>query len=277
MRLPRTSRRYDAEIEELTVGKGDYRIGGARSPAFLDLDDARHRRPVIFGEAFDDLEGYHCSAASMFSGRQNDLDEWAVMWKELGADGVCLRLTGKDSPETVRRIAERTRLPIMVSAETDELIKIAESVDDTVLIIKCESEQQSLEVSKHSNNHVVVARCESMDPKELCRAMNENGAKNITVDLGDGKLDKSLKSLRERMEAYRMEGLNGVEDAQHTLICDVTGTWDMHGDDVSARRASMFEASVALAAMMSGADIVVVRGPGAADMARVYGEELADL
>ena len=39
----------------------------------------------------------------------------------------------------------------------------------------------------------------------------------------------------------------------------------------------MWEAESALAAMLAGADIIFVRGPGAADMARVYGEELADL
>ena len=39
----------------------------------------------------------------------------------------------------------------------------------------------------------------------------------------------------------------------------------------------MHEAMVALSVMMSGADILVMKGPGAADMARVYGEELADL
>ena len=39
----------------------------------------------------------------------------------------------------------------------------------------------------------------------------------------------------------------------------------------------MMEGEAALAAMLSGADLLIVRGPGAADMARVYGEELADL
>ena len=43
------------------------------------------------------------------------------------------------------------------------------------------------------------------------------------------------------------------------------------------RGASMMEGEAALAAMLSGADLLIVRGPGAADMARVYGEELADL
>ena len=44
-----------------------------------------------------------------------------------------------------------------------------------------------------------------------------------------------------------------------------------------AREASMWEAEAAVSAMLSGTDIIIMRGPGAADMARVYGEELADL
>lgn len=35
--------------------------------------------------------------ASMFSGRADDPCEWAVMWKEIGADGICLRTDGLDA------------------------------------------------------------------------------------------------------------------------------------------------------------------------------------
>lgn len=277
MRLPKTSRSYPCETEELIVGKGDYIIGGARSPAFLDLDNARHRRPVIYGEVRDTLEGYPESAASMFSGRQNDLEEWAVMWKELGADGVYLRLSSAFPSDRIKRIADRTRIPIMVSADTATLTEIVENVDNTILIVKCSSEEQSLELSKCSNNHIIVAKCQDSDPCDLCRRMSENGARNIIVDLGDGIMDPSLKKLKTRMESYRLDGLNGVKDSQHTILCDVTPSWDVHLESVSARRASMHEATVALTVMMSGADILVMKGPGAADMARVYGEELADL
>ncbi len=276
MRLPKTSRSYQAETEELLVGKGDYVIGGARSPPFLDLDNARHRRPVVYGEALDSLDGYPDSAAEMFSGRQTDVEEWAVMWKELGADGICLRLTREDSPELVKRISERTRIPVMVSADTDILLRTAAEVDGTVLILACRDEEQSLKVSAACNNHIVVAKCKD-DPCGLCRKMNERGAKNVIVDLGEGRMDDSLRVLRHRMESYRMDGLNGVPDSRHTIICDVTPSWEVHGSGVSARRASMHEAMVALSVMMSGADILVMKGPGAADMARVYGEELADL
>jgi CO dehydrogenase/acetyl-CoA synthase gamma subunit (corrinoid Fe-S protein) len=277
MRLPKTSRSYPAEIEELTIGRGDYTVGGARSPAFLDLDGARHRRPVIFGEAFDTLDGYHSSAASMFSGRQTDIEEWSVMWKELGADGICLRLTRDDSPDLVRRIVDRARIPVMVSADTDILKRTAETVTGSTLVLKCDGEEQSLEISKCSCGHVVVAKCDGSSPAELCERMMANGAEHIMVDLGNGRMDGSLGELRDRIAGYRMDGLMGVPGSQHTVICDVTETWDAHSEDVSARRASMFEAMAALTVMMAGADVVVVKGPGAADMARVYGEELADL
>ena len=277
MRLPKTARTYPSVMEEIFVGKGDYVIGGARSPAFLELDGARNRRPVIFGEAFDSLEGYHESAASMFSGRQTDIEEWSVMWKELGADGICLRVTGDDSPALVKRVAERTRIPIMVTADTDTLIETAKTVDDSVLILNCSNPEQSLAVAERSNNHVVVAKCDRTDPKELCKEMSSRGARNIMVDLGEGRMDKNLKALRSRIEDYRLNGLNGDVESQHTVLCDVSPSWEVHESNVSARRSSMYEATVALAVMMSGADAIIVKGPGAADMARVYGEELADL
>ncbi len=276
MRLPKTSRTYDVEAEELYVGRGDYVIGGARSPAFLDLDSARHRRPVVFGEVFDTLDDYPRTAAEMFSGRQTDPEEWAVMWKELGSDGVCLRLSEKADSDLVKMIAARTRVPLMIFGDTEILKEAASEIADSVMILGSDSEEQSLELSKHSNNHVVMATCAG-DPKSLCREMSENGAKNIIVNLGDATMDPSFGQLRDRIENYRMDGLRGVEDSRHAISCCVSKTWDSYGTDVSARKASMMEAITALGVMLSGADLVIVKGPGAADMARVYGEELADL
>jgi CO dehydrogenase/acetyl-CoA synthase delta subunit len=277
MRLPKTSRTYAAEIEELIVGRGDYVIGGARSPAFLDLDNARHRRPVIYGEVLDTLEGYPESAASMFSGRQTDPEEWAVMWKELGADGVCLRLGNNGTPEMVKRIVDRTRLPVMICGDSKLLREAATLVDDSVMIIGCRDREQSLELADCPNRHIIVAKCDGTSPQELCKEMASKGAERIMVDLGKGIMGPVLKGLRERISSYRLRGLSGQEDSNHTIVCDVTSSWDAHGEDVTARMASMHEATVALAVMMSGADMVVMKGPGAADMARVYGEELADL
>ncbi len=277
MDLPDVSRKYNAVIEEIILGRGDYIVGGARSPAFLDLDNCRRRRPLVFGEAYDTLEGYHSSAADMFSGRQSDIEEWAVMWKELGADGVCLRLTGDGSAELVKRIVSRVNIPIMVSSDTETLRSIASAVSDHTLILYSKDEEQSLELSGVPNGHAVVAKCSGSEPQDLCRRMKDRGAEKIIVDLGPGRMDCSLKDLRERIDDFRMKGLNGDDDSRHPIMCDISPSWEMHSDDVSPRRASMVEASVGLTVMMSGADLLVVKGPGAADMTRVYGEELADL
>jgi len=206
MQLPDVSRTYPAEIEELAIGKGDYLIGGARSPAFLDLDGARHRRPVIFGEVYDNITGYPKEVIPMFSGREKDAEEWAVMWKELGADGVCLRLSRDDSPELVARIAKRTGLPIMISGETDILLGAIEVVTDTIMIINCLDSDQCLEMAGNSGEHILVAKCDG-DPQLMLEMMKSKGAKKIIVDLGGASNGGRLKKNRDRILSYRQDGL----------------------------------------------------------------------
>ena len=130
MRIPKTSRRPFEPLEELYLGRGDYVAGGARSLPFLDLDGARRRRPLVFGIVTDDLDSCPAIAAEMFSGRQADPEEWAVMWKELGADGVALDVHG--DPDLVRRVSDRTRLPVVVMGDTSGSLP---SSDESVMIV----------------------------------------------------------------------------------------------------------------------------------------------
>ena len=88
---------------------------------------------------------------------------------------------------------------------------------------------------------------------------------DAVIDPSDGEVTEELRS----------RALGGESALRHPIVADVTGCWNREFSD--AREASMWEAESALAAMLAGADIIFVRGPGAADMARVYGEELADL
>ena len=55
MRIPKTSRRPVGPLEEIVLGGGDYVAGGAQSLPFLQMDGARRRRPLVFGEDTDDL------------------------------------------------------------------------------------------------------------------------------------------------------------------------------------------------------------------------------
>ncbi len=261
MRLPKTARRPVAPLGEVALGKGDYVAGGACSLPFLDLDGARRRRPLVFGEVTDCLSDYPALAAEMFSGRHNDPAEWAVMWKEIGADGIWIDLKKGDS-ELVRTIVERTRLPVAVTADHGTLAKVAE-IEGSVIILIGRGEQYL----GPAGGHAVMVNASTPDSlADRCLEAESSGMCSIIMDVGNGTCFA---------EEVRRRALEGERSLRHPTICNVSGCWESGFSD--ARSASMWEAEAALSAMLAGTDILIVRGPGAADMARVYGEELADL
>lgn len=268
MRLPKTSRRPCAPLGELYLGRGDYVAGGAQSLPFLDLDGARRRRPLVFGQVTDDLSSYPSLAADMFSGRQTDPEEWAVMWKEIGADGVWIDLRS-GNPEIVRRICERTRLPVAVSAE-DDVLEGVSRIDDCSMILIGRNGPYGGPRGRHAT---AVGGSTADEISERCSAAGDG--QDIVIDLGGFSMGQRLSRSVELAEEVRRRALNDDTTLRHPTMCSTVRCWDAGFPD--ARVASMWEAEAALAAMMAGTDILIVRGPGAADMARVYGEELADL
>ena len=256
MRLPKTSRRPCAPLKELYLGRGDYVAGGAQSLPFLDLDGARRRRPLVFGD--------------MFSGRQTDPVEWAVMWKEIGADGVCIDLRSGDA-NIVRRICDRTRLPVAVISDADALARMSDIGDSTMILIGMDSSYDGT-----SGCHAVAVGGETADDiSGRCSALESEGIDNIVIDLGGFAVDGTLENKIALAEEVRRRALSEDATLRHPTMCNTVCCWD--GDFPDARVASMWEAEAALTAMLAGTDILIMRGPGAADMARVYGEELADL
>lgn len=290
MRLPRTSRPQGHPTAEVVLGMGDYAAGGSHSLPFLDLDGARRRRPLVFGEVACTLDGYPDLAADMFSGRHSDPAEWAVMWREIGADGITLRLgdlaaDADRAAALVSEVATRSRLPVHVCGCGDDATDIglmrtvAGRVDGTTLILDSDGPEMSMELSGTSGRHAVVARAHDAEElMELTDAMSHN-TPNIISRLDTERLGDGINVSLCELEAVRAVGVSG-RSVTYPQMADVTGAWESdlgEGGYESVRKASLLEAASALAVMLSGADIVVVRGPGAADMARVYGEELADL
>ena len=270
MRLPKTSRRPCAPLKELYLGRGDYVAGGAQSLPFLDLDGARRRRPLVFGQVTDDLETYPGLAADMFSGRQTDPVEWAVMWKEIGADGVCIDLRSGDA-DIVRRICDRTRLPVAVISDADTLARMSDIGDSTMVLIDRDASYDG-----PSGCHAVAVGGETADDiSGRCSALESEGIDNIVIDLGGFAVDGTLENKIALAEEVRRRALSEDATLRHPTVCNTVCCWD--GGFPDARVASMWEAEAALTAMLAGTDILIMRGPGAADMARVYGEELADL
>ena len=263
MRIPKTSRRPFEPLEELYLGRGDYVAGGARSLPFLDLDGARRRRPLVFGIVTDDLESCPAIAAEMFSGRQADTEEWAVMWKELGADGIALDLHG--DPDLVRRVSDRTRLPIVVMGDAPGSLP---SSEESVMIVTGDG-------ASGTGHAVTTTGSTAEEVSAECGRLESSGEERMVILVRGFGIGPGLSEDVSLVRDIRARALAGDRNLRHPVMADVSGCWSRGFAD--ARLASMQEAESALAAMMAGADMVIVRGPGAADMARVYGEELADL
>ncbi len=241
------------QLREVVLGKGDYIAGGACTLPFLDQDGARRRRPMVFGEVLGIASRCDPLVAEMFSGRASDPAEWAVMWKEIGADGICLRTSGMDADEAValvRTVCGRTCLPIAVDGDSDVLDAVACAVEDSILVLMGPD-------SPHGDH--VPASPGIADGRRM---------RLVTGAFPDPEPFDTMKGLRRA-------ALEGDGGADAPILFDATPVWNSCPGD--AREASMLEAEAALTAMMCGADALIMRGPGAADMARVYGEELADL
>lgn len=307
MDIPDITEKYTGEIQKVSLGKGDYIAGGSDGMPFLSFENHTKLRPMIAGEVWDDVTEYPEMAAKMFDGRQKDPVDWANMWKELGADMISLHLKSTDpygknttpaqAADLVNKISEKTNLPIMVSGcgntekDLEVLTEVCNSVKGTRLII-CkadECEYKKLTAAAMANGHLILA-FSNLDvnlAKQMNILLTDYGMEreNIVMDPLMAALGMGLDYSYSVNERIRIAALNGDKMLQIPMVCDCTAAWEVNdatAEDDSTMgpaeyRAIWWEATTGLAAMISGADIVVVRAPGAADMLRVYASELTEV
>jgi acetyl-CoA decarbonylase/synthase complex subunit delta len=301
MHIPDVSEKYSGKIGETVLGSGDRIAGGADGMPF---ERPSKRRVMIAGEVVDDLSGYPELAASMFDNRQKDPAEWARMWKELGADMICLRLNGTDpdkkgtppaeAAEIVKKVADASKLPVIVygcgiiDVDNRTMEAVGAAVKGTKLILgkADEDEYRTISSAAIAGKHTLIA-FSNLDvnlAKQMNIILTDFGVKSddilmdpLMAPLGMG-LDYSY-SVNERI---RIAALSNDRMLQIPVICDATGAWDV-GDAVNDEdtdigdvkgRVTWWETMTAMAAMVSGADIVIMRNPGAADMIMGYADEL---
>ena len=305
--IPPVNEKYTGSIGEVVLGKGDYIVGGAKGMPFLSFEHRTNRRPIVAGEVFDSVQDYPELAAAMFDGRQKDPVEWALMWKSMGADMICVRLVSTDpakgntspeaSAELVKRISDATGLPIIVSGcgiidvDIPVFTAVSAAVKDSRLILSKvdEDEYKKLATVAIANNHTIVgfANLDVNISTQMPFLLSEFGTKksDILTDPLMAALGMGLDYSYSVNERIRISGLMGDKMLQQPIICDCTGAWDVNDavtdEDPSLGdpklRATWWEAMTAMSAIVSGADIVIMRGPGAADMILGYCDELKDV
>ena len=302
--VPVPKEKWTGSIGTIELGRADgrdgsrpLRLGGARGLPFLSFEDPEARTVALAGWVADSLEDVPRPVRDAFGERVNDPVSWAMDWKERGADLICLHLTstnpeeGDASPEraaeTAMAVLRAVGLPLIVygSGHGEKDAKVLERVGEMtkgerlLLGHAEEGAYKAAAAAAMANGHAVIGFSN----------LDINLAKQIVIlltDFGVGRGDVVIDPLMAALgmgleysysvnERIRISALAGDSMLQVPMVCDCTPAWKAREatDDVpnggpTLERGIWWESVTALAALLSGADIVVLGHPEAMAIVR---------
>lgn len=268
-------------------------LGGEAGMPFLSFEGLGHRQRLA-GEVLDDVEGIPELSLVEFGEAVNDPVEWAKRWVEdFGADLVCLKLRStnpegrnaspEEAAETAKRVLDAVKVPVIIygggheekDAKTMEAVSNLLAKERVVLGHAEENAYKSISAAATSNHHAIIA-FSNLDinlAKQMNILLTDFGVKldNVLMDPLMAALGMGLEYSYSVNERIRLAALMGDRVLQTPMLCDLTAAWEAREatDDNAAwgdpkERGAWWEATTGLAALMSGAHLLIVRSPRAA-------------
>ncbi len=299
MDVPVPKEKWTGSIGELELGRADaaVKVGGNRGLPFLSFEDGTTRKVALAGWMADSLEDVPQAVKEAFGEDVHDPVRWAKAWEKLGADLLCLHLTstnpedGDASPEsaaiTLMKVMEAVKMPLIVygSGHEEKDAKVIEKVGEAakgwrlLLGHADETSYKSVAAAAMANGHAVVG-FSNLDinlAKQIVILLTDFGVgrKDVVIDPLMAALGMGLEYSYSVNERIRIAALAGDTMLQVPMICDCTSAWKAREatDDVpnagdTLERGVWWEGTTALAAILSGADILVIGHPGSMDIVR---------
>lgn len=272
-------------------------LGGEMGMPFLSYEGAMPNRPLIAGEVIDCPGEISGLVHKEFAGATDDPVSWAKAWASKGADMICLKLhstnpeelncSPEEASQTVLRVLGATDLPLIVygSGHEEKDAKVMERVSNIapkerlLLGHAEEAAYKSIAAAAMANDHTVIsfANLDVNLSKQINILLTDFGARKdrIVLDPLFAALGMGLEYSYSVMERIRLAALMGDSMLQVPLICDTTSAWkakeateELEGHDGLEERAMWWEATTAVAALVSGADALIMRSPRAAGVVR---------
>ena len=307
--IPKTN--YSGKIKEIKLGKGEKAItvGGENSYPFHLFEGTMPHQPRIAMEVPDSPpEDWPEAAIEPFQDVKNDPVAWVKKCvHDYGAEIICLQLVSTDpngmdrsvdeAVAVVKKVADAIRVPLIVwgtanhEKDTQVLTKVCEVCQDKRLIIGPveEKDYKKIAAAAIAYKHTVVAS----SPIDI------NLAKQLNILLGNlGVADDmllmdptvsgigyGLEYCYSVMERMRMAGLTQQDEKlQFPIICNLSKeVWkskevaqpDNESNMGNAKnRGILMEAMSAMALLVAGGDIIIMRHPAAIKMTK---EMIVDL
>ncbi len=305
---------YTGGIKEITLGKGDkaVTVGGETSYPFYAFEGNMPNKPKIAMEVWDmKPDDWAESALIPFKEVVSDPAAWAKKCvEEYGADMIALQLKSTDpntqdassesAAETVKKVLAAVDVPLIVwgtaNIQKDEevLKKVAEACQGQNLIIGPveDKNHKGIGASAMGYGHTIISS--SPIDVNLAKQINillENlgmPMDRMMIDPTTGGLGYGLEYSYSVMERIRMASLTqGDDKLQLPIINNLANEiWKCKEAKETAegaptlgdpeRRGILMEAVAAVAYLMAGSDVLIMRHPEAVRMMRSFIDLMID-
>jgi acetyl-CoA decarbonylase/synthase complex subunit delta len=307
--IPKTN--YSGKVKEIKLGKGEKAItvGGENSYPFYLFEGTMPHKPRIAMEVPDCVpQEWPKAALEPFTDVKNDPVAWAKKCiNEYGAEIIALQLVSTDpnglnriadeAAAVVKKVADAIHVPLIVwgtanhEKDTEVLTKVCEVCQDKRLIIGPveEKDYKKIAAAAIAYKHTVIASS-PIDinlAKQLNILLGNLGVADdmILMDPTVSGIGYGLEYCYSVMERMRMAGLTQQDEKlQFPIICNLSKeVWkskevnqpDNESNMGNAKnRGILMEAMSAVALLMAGGDVIIMRHPEAIKLTK---EMIVDL
>ena len=305
---------YSGSIKEITLGKGDkaVTVGGEACYPFYQFEGAMPNKPKIAMEIWDmEPDEWPAAALAPFKDVISDPAAWAKKCvQEFGAEIIVLQLkstdpNGNDAPAgdaaaTVKKVLAAVDVPLIIwgtaNVEKDEevLKKIAEECQGENLVLGPveDKNHKGIGAAAMGFGHTVISSSPiDVNLAKQCNILLENlgmPVDRMIIDPTTGGLGYGLEYSYSVMERLRMAALaQGDEKLQLPIINNLGNeVWKckeakqtveeapLLGDP--EKRGILMEAVGAVAYLMSGSNVLIMRHPESIRMVKSYIDLISD-
>ena len=308
--IPKTQ--YSGKVREIKLGKGDkvITVGGENSFPFYLFEGTMPHKPRIAMEVPDCVpQDWPEAAIEPFKDVKNDPVAWAGKCiHEYGAEIIALQLVSTDpnglnrgadeAAALVKKVADAIPVPLIVwgtanhEKDTQVLTKVCEVCQDKRLVIGPveEKDYKKIAAAAIAYKHTIVASS-PIDinlAKQLNILLDNLGVADdmILMDPTVSGIGYGLEYCYSVMERMRMAGLTQQDEKlQFPIICNLSKeVWkakevnqpDNESNMGNAKnRGIMMEAMSAMALLMAGGDVIIMRHPEAIKLTKEMVFDLA--
>ena len=299
---------YSGSIKEITLGKGDsaVTVGGEACYPFYQFEGAMPNKPKIAMEIWDmEPDEWPEAAISPFKDVISDPAAWAKKCvEEYGAEMIVLQLkstdpngedaSADDAAASVKKVLGAVSVPLIVwgtaNTEKDEAVlkKIAEECQGENLILGPveDKNHKGIGAAAMGFGHTIISSSPiDVNLAKQCNILLENlgmPMDRIIVDPTTGGLGYGLEYSYSVMERIRMAALAQGDDKLQLPLINNLGNevWKCKEAKQSVeeapllgdpeKRPILMEAVGAVAYLMSGSNLLIMRHPESIRMVKAY-------